>query len=106
MISDVLFCAQEYLGFLRSSMADRRCLRRIEILKNEGLGLFHPLWRAVVASGGSKSSHIKDLGFCKPLWRTVVASGGSKSSTIEGLGFLRASMADRRCLQRVEILTN
>ena len=49
-----------------------------------------PLWPAVVASGGSKSSTIEGLGNFKPLWRTVVASGGSKSATIEGLRFFKS----------------
>ena len=67
-------------------MADRRCLRRVEILNIEGLGCFKPLRRAVVASSGSKSSQIEGLGLFKSLWPTVVASGGSKSSKIEGVG--------------------
>ena len=60
-------------------MADRRCL--------EGLRLFKPPGRTVVASGGSKSSKNQGVGFCRLLWPTVVASGGSKSSKNGGLGF-------------------
>ena len=48
-----------------------------------------PLWRAVVASGGSKSSISEALGFVKPLWRIVVASGGSKSTEMEDLELLK-----------------
>ena len=69
-------------------MADRRCLRLVEILKIEGLGTFKPLQWAVVAPGGSKSSKMEDLGFFKPLWRTLVASDGSKSSTIQDISLL------------------
>ena len=66
--------------------------------KFEGLIFFKPLWRTVVASGGSKSSNIEDLGFVKPLLTGVVASSGSKSLKLKILVFLR------RCLWRVEIL--
>ena len=51
--------------------------------------LFKPLWRTVVASGGSNSSKSEGPGSLKPLWLIVVASGGSKSSTIGGLDFFR-----------------
>ena len=37
------------------------------VLTDEGLGFSKPLWRAVVASGGWKSSQIEGLGFVKPL---------------------------------------
>ena len=57
-------------------MAGRRCLQWVEILKVEGLGFVKPLWRTVVASGGSKFSKIEDLGFFKSLWRIVIALGG------------------------------
>ena len=67
-------------------MADRRSLRRVEILKRECLGLVKPLWRTVVASGGSKYLKIERLELFKPLWRTVIASGGSKLSRVECLG--------------------
>ena len=91
-------------------MADRRCLRRVEILKqirpwiftpvwwtvvasagskpskNEGPGFFEPVWPTVVASGGSESSKIEIHGFFMSLWRSIVASRGSKSSKNEGLG--------------------
>ena len=76
------------LDVLSLYMADRRCLRQVEILRIEGLGILKPLLRGAVASGGSKSSKIEGLGFFKPLLSGAVASGGSKSSKIEGLGFL------------------
>ena len=38
----------------------------------------------VVASSGSKSSKNEDLGFVKPLWRAAVASGGSKLGVVQG----------------------
>ena len=47
------------------------------------LGFLKPQWRAVVASGGSKSSQSEGLGFFEPPWPTVVASGRSKSSNLQ-----------------------
>ena len=45
-------------------MADRRGVRRVEILKIEGLGFLRQhLERTVVVSGGSEASKVEDLGF-------------------------------------------
>ena len=68
-------------------MADRRSLQRVEILTIEGFRRFKPLWRIVVASGGSKFLKVEDIGFVKPLWQALVASGGSKSSKLKALDF-------------------
>ena len=101
-----------FFGFVKASVAERRCLQRVEMShiedfcffkllppivvassgskssKNEGLGLLKPLLSGVVASSGSKSSKNEGLGFLKPLLRGVVVSGRSKSSNIEGLRIL------------------
>ena len=73
-----------------ASLADRRCLRRVETPKMESPGFVEPLWPTVVASGESEPSKFEGLRFVKPPWRTVVASSGPKFPQIEGLGLLRS----------------
>ena len=78
---------------------------RVEILEIEGLGFFKPLWRIVVASGGSKFSKNEGLGLLRLCVGSFWPLASRNSQKLKILDF-QASIKGRHCLRRVDILTN
>ena len=70
-------------------MADRRCLRRVGILKNEGLLFFKPLWPSL---WGALRAPLGDLG---TLWGHFGATLGRLGSRLVDLGTLQGHFGDR-----------